>query len=212
MHYWLNWDLACLTAVLSIGILCDDQTLIDEAINYYKTNTAEVGYVRNAVPYLHDDPDSEEELGQCEESGRDQGHATLCVSLLGVFCQMAKNAGYDLFAYDDYRAVKMAEYVAKYNLVDQSGGFVYSNIPYTAYTNASYSCPTLSAEGRGTLRPCWDLFYGYAQQAGIAARYCQEWSDYFLRKNAWGDGGAGDYGSNSGGFDQLGYGTLMYRP
>ena len=37
-------------------------------------------------------------LGQCQESGRDQGHATLCVSLLGAFCQMAKNVGEDLFS------------------------------------------------------------------------------------------------------------------
>lgn len=29
--------------------------------------------------------------------------------------------------------------------------------------------------------------------------------------NSYGcDGGAGDYGPNSGGFDQLGYGTLMF--
>ena len=34
-------------------------------------------------------PELSQILGQCEESGRDQGHATLCVSLMGTFCQMA---------------------------------------------------------------------------------------------------------------------------
>ena len=217
MHYWLNWDLANLTAVLSIGILCDDQTLIDYAVNYYKTQTTEAAYVRNAVPYLHQDPDSDEVLGQCQESGRDQGHATLCVSLLGAFCQMALNVGEDLFAYDDYRAVKMAEYVAKYNLPtaetysSSDKQFVYDDTPYTPYSNPSYSNPVLQADGRGTLRPCWELFAAYARSHDVKARYCEAWVELMRTKSGFGsDGGAGDYGTGSGGFDQLGYGTLMY--
>jgi len=99
------------------------------------------------------------QLGQCEESGRDQGHATLCVSLLGVFCQMAYHVGEDLFAYDDYRALAMAEYVGKYNLLKDESFRLYSNtdngmsannfvyesdvFPYTAYTNPSWSNPTI---------------------------------------------------------------------
>ena len=108
MHYWLNWDLAQMTSILSIGILCDDNVMINQAIVYFKNEEGrykEAGNIKNAVPYLHQDPDSDEILGQCEESGRDQGHATLCVSLMGTFCQMAYNIGEDLFAYDNYRAV-----------------------------------------------------------------------------------------------------------
>lgn len=220
MHFWFNWDLASLTAVLSIGILCDSQTLVSEAVDYYKGTTAsrqEAGYVRNAVPFLHQDPDSDELLGQCQESGRDQGHATLCVSLLGAFCQMAFNVGEDLFAYDDYRALRMAEYVAKYNLptaatcYSSSRQFVYSSMPYTAYSNPSYNCPTLSADGRGTLRPCWELFYAYASRHGQPMRYCGRWVELMRSQSGYGsDGGGGDYGTTSGGFDQLGYGTLMF--
>lgn len=86
MHYWLNWDLAQMTSILSIGILCDDNVLINQAIVYFKNEEGrykEAGNIKNAVPFLHQDPDSDEILGQCEESGRDQGHATLCVSLWG---------------------------------------------------------------------------------------------------------------------------------
>ena len=36
MHYWLNWDLAQMTSILSIGILCDDNVLINQAIVYFK--------------------------------------------------------------------------------------------------------------------------------------------------------------------------------
>lgn len=95
LHYWLNWDLANMTAILSIGILNDDNFLINEAIQYFKYGIGS-GNIVNGVPFVHQDPDSEELLGQCQESGRDQGHATLCVSLMGVFCQMAKNIGEDL--------------------------------------------------------------------------------------------------------------------
>ena len=35
-HSWLNWDLAQMTSILSIGILCDDQDKINEAILYFK--------------------------------------------------------------------------------------------------------------------------------------------------------------------------------
>lgn len=105
-HSWLNWDLAQLNSILSVGILCDDNYMINYALNYFKNEDklfSENGNILNAVPYLHKDPDSDEMLGQCQESGRDQGHATLCVSLMGAFCQMALNVGEDLFAYADGR-------------------------------------------------------------------------------------------------------------
>lgn len=227
-HYWFNWDLACMTSLLSIGILCDDNTLINWPINYYKNEDKlfnETGNCDVGIPYIHKDPDSDEELGQCEESGRDQGHATLCVSLLGALCQMAYNVGEDLFAYDNYRALKMAEYVAKYNMVKDEeysnassssyneDWFAYDSttFPYTSYSNNSYDCPTISTQYRGTQRPCWELFYGYAKAHGLSAIYCQKMSEQQREFNSFHcDGGAGDYGNNSGGFDQLGYGTLMY--
>ena len=230
MHAWLNWDLASMTSVLSIGILCDDNYMINFAINYYKNEDkffSEVGNITNAIPFVHQDPDSDELLGQCEESGRDQGHGTLCASLLGVFCQMAYNVGEDLFAYDNYRALAMAEYVAKYNLLKDdvyanfsntaSGmaeeNFVYDSetFPYTAYSNPSVSTPTISTVSRGTKRPCWELFYGYAKAHNKSAIYCQKWVEQMRTYNSYKcDGGGGDYGPNSGGFDQLGYGTLMF--
>ena len=74
------------------------------------------GSIDNAVPFLHQDPDGHGVLGQGQESGRDQGHATLCIALMGAFCQMAYNIGEDLFAYQDNKVLAMAEYTAKYNL------------------------------------------------------------------------------------------------
>ena len=210
---------AQMTSILSIGILCDDNVMINQAIVYFKNEEGrykEAGNIKNAVPYLHQDPDSDEMLGQCEESGRDQGHATLCVSLMGTFCQMAYNIGEDLFAYDNYRAVAMAEYVGKYNLIkDESfnkgtlvgDDFIYdsNSFPYTSYSNPSYTNATISTEQRGTKRPSWELFYGYCKEKGISSLYSEKWADQMRP-----DGGGGNYGPNSGGFDQLGFGTLMH--
>ena len=165
---------------------------------------------------MHQDPDSDEILGQCEESGRDQGHATLCVSLMGAFCQMAYSIGEDLFAFDNYRAVAMAEYVGKYNLIKDEAfnkgtlvgdDFVYdsNSFPYTSYSNPSYTNATISTDQRGTKRPAWELFYGYCKAKGISSIYSGKWAEQMRP-----DGGGGNYGPNSGGFDQLGFGTLMY--
>ena len=213
-HYWLNWDLAALTSVLSVGILCDDKDLTDYAINYYKgtatttgvnTSAQEVGFYANAIPFVYAE-DGTIGLGQCQESGRDQGHSLLDVALLGAFCQMAKNMGSegaDLFAVDDYRAVKMAEYVGKYNLGN--------DVEFTTYNpNSEYNHTAISDDGRGGVRPVWELFYRYARDNSKTAKYAQQWAEKLRAENAWGEGGAGDYGTNSNGFDQLGYGTLMY--
>lgn len=202
LHYWLNWDLAALNAMLSVGILCDDQALVDYALAYPATGTG-TGNVDNAVTATHQDADSDETLAQCQESGRDQGHATLDITLLGVLCQTAQNIGTDLFT--PYKALEMAEYVGKYNLKKSDGSFMYDNVPFTAYTNGDEGVnhTIVSADGRGTERPCWELFHAYAKKGGKADKYTEEWVKYLRNKNAWGEGEAT---SN----DELGFGTLMF--
>ncbi|MDR0698616.1 MAG: alginate lyase family protein [Tannerella sp.] len=215
MHYWLNWDLAQMTAILSIGILTDDEYKINEAIKYFQRGLG-TGNINNAVPFVHQDPDSNELLGQSNESGRDQGHATLCVSLMGAFCQMAKNIGEDLFIHDNARALAMCEYTAKYNIGTTENNNMAVNfkyeVPFTPYTNCEYSHPAISNSGRGTVRPAWELILRLASDYGKSAIYSQEWVTLMRQNAARGnsDGGQGDYGSNSGGYDQLGFGTLMF--
>lgn len=44
--------------------------MINQAIVYFKNEEGrykEAGNIKNAVPYLHQDPDSDEILGQCED-------------------------------------------------------------------------------------------------------------------------------------------------
>ncbi len=213
-HYWLNWDLACMTTCISVGVLDDNQDMINEAILHYKNDRGiGAGKHLNAIPYVYDDPDIEGlKIAQCNESGRDQGHATLCATMLGIFCQMANNVGEDLFAYADYRACAMAEYVAKYNATVGANGssfmFPQNTLPYTNYRFQGYDMPAISEAYRGTVRPGWDVWVGYANAHGRKCNYTEA-----LMNEMRPDGGGGNYGGNSGGFDQTGFSTLMfYRP
>src|SRR5207237_465912 len=96
-HFWANWDAACIIAIGTTGILCDDRALFDEAVEYYKHGAGN-GSIENAVPFLH--PGN---LGQWQESGRDQEHAELGLGMLAEFCQIAQNQGVDLYSCDNNR-------------------------------------------------------------------------------------------------------------
>lgn len=199
-HYWLNWDLAALNAMLSVGILCDDQALVDYALAYTTAGEGN-GNIAKAVVATHRDPDSRETLAQCQESGRDQGHSTLNVTLLGVLCQTAQNIGTDLFT--PYKALEMAEYIGKYNLMTPDDAFVYDGVPFAEYTNGEDTHTVVSDYARGTVRPSWELFHAYAQKKGLADKYTEAWVKYQRLKNAWGEG----EGTST---DELGFGTLMF--
>lgn len=197
-NYWANWDLCTMNAILAIGVLCDRRDLVDRAVSYFKTGGGN-GAIGNAVPFLH--PDG---LGQWQESGRDQGHTMMGVGQMGTFCEMAWNQGIDLYGYDDSRFLKAAEYVAKYNL-----GY---DVPFTTYSwqsgqsGAWRSQTVISDAGRGQVRPVWELIYNhYVIRRGFDAPHVTQ-----IAAHVRPEGGGGDYGPNSGGFDQLGFGTLAF--
>ncbi|CAB3696164.1 LamG-like jellyroll fold domain-containing protein [Paraburkholderia rhynchosiae] len=195
-HYWANWDLCNMASIMAIGVLCDDHTLFDQAVNYY-IDGAGNGAIAQAVYYMHPGY-----LGQWQETGRDQGHNTLGIALGGAICEMAWNQGIDLYGYDNNRFLAGAEYVAKSNLVQADG--TYLTVPYVSYTNVDVTQPGFSTASQGTIRPCWALVYNhYVNRKGLAA----PWSTKFALA-IQPEGGGGNYGTASGGFDQLGYGTL----
>ena len=196
-HYWANWDLCQMASILAIGVLCDDRGLFDEAVAYFKSGAGN-GAVAQAVYYVH--PGF---LGQWQESGRDQGHNTLGIALMGALCEMAWNQGVDLYGYDNNRFLMGAEYVAKANLIQS--GTTYYTVPYVPYNNAdNVNQGVLSTNSRGNVRPCWALVYNhYVNRKGLAAPYSKMFALQIQP-----EGGGGNYGSTSGGYDQLGYGTL----
>jgi Alginate lyase len=192
-HYWANWDLVNIAAVLAIGIVLDDSVMVQEAVTYFISGAGN-GAIGKAVTFIH--PDG---LGQWQESGRDQGHSLLGPAIAGSICEMAWSQGEDLYGFDDNRLMRGFEYVAKYNLGD--------SVPFEPYNNCDNVKQTVIAEaGRGGLRPGWELIlHHYASRKGLAIPNIQRYAEKVRP-----EGGGGDYGPNSGGFDQLGYGTLMH--
>ncbi|WP_089104605.1 alginate lyase family protein [Streptomyces hyaluromycini] len=202
-NYWANWDLCNMASILAIGILNEDKAKYDQAVTYLKSGAGN-GSIAHAVPYLYTDSDGYA-LGQWQESGRDQGHTVMGMGQMGAVCEMAWNQGDDLYSYDDKRFMKAAQYVAKYNIGD--------DVPFTTYTwGTGQSCAqssqtVVSAGSRGQVRPVWAmLHFHYNRRLYLDDKYISAMYYDLVAP----EGGGGDYGSDSGGYDQLGFGTLMY--
>lgn len=196
--FWANWDLCNLASTMAIGILADKRSIYNEAVNYFQRGVGN-GNIRKAINYVWKD----QGLAQLQESGRDQGHATLVISLLGSICEMSYHQNDDFYGYNSNRFLKASEYTAKYNVANLS-------VPFQSYTY--YNCSTtttltqISSDGRGTVRPMWAMIYNhYVKRKGLTAPYT-----LMGVNTTQPEGGGGDYGPNSGGFDQLGFGTLLY--
>jgi Alpha-L-arabinofuranosidase B (ABFB) domain/Alginate lyase len=196
-NYWANWDLCAMAAIMAIGILCDDAAKFNQAIDYFY-NGAGNGSLPHLMPFQYPG----QRLAQWQESGRDQGHATLGVALAGSLAEMAWHQGQDLYGASGNQLLAGFEYIARYNLGE--------DVPYTTYTwgtgqnCAQQSQTVISEASRGLVRPTWALVYNhYAVRKGLFAPNCAA-----FMKVAEAEGGGGDYGPNSGGYDSLGFGTL----
>ncbi|MFF4500887.1 alginate lyase family protein [Streptomyces sp. NPDC001401] len=202
-NYWANWDLCNMASIMAIGILTDNAAKYDQAVSYFKSGAGN-GSIAHAVPYLYTDSDGYA-LGQWQESGRDQGHTIMGMGQMGALCEMAWNQGDDLYSYDSRRFMKAAQYVAKYNTGQ--------DVPYTTYTwGTGQSCAqssqtVISSGSRGQVRPVWAmLHFHYNRRLYLDDKYISAMYYNLVAP----EGGGGDYGSTSGGYDQLGFGTLMY--
>jgi hypothetical protein len=188
-HYWANWDICNMTAILGIGVLCDDTAKVNEAITYFKSGAGN-GNITKAVPFLH--PGG---LGQWQETGRDQEHALLGLGMMASFCQIAWNQGQDLYGYDNNRLLAGAEYTAKYNL--------WKDVPYTTYNNCDYVYHLWASEqnsgGRGRLqRPIWEMIYNhYVVRKGLSAPHVKAMAEVNRPEGFVND-------------DNIGFGTLCY--
>ncbi|MGC9536215.1 alginate lyase family protein [Streptomyces sp. UG1] len=200
-NYWTNWDLCNMACVLATGIFCDDQAKVERAVEYFKHGEG-LGAIKNAIPVVHDDG-----LAEWVEAGRDQGHALMGVGLMATFCEMAWNQGIDLYGYDDNRFLKSAQFVAKWAM----GG----DVPFTANTRAkgavngwsgSETVTSAAPVDPAMQRPIWAMIANhYTKRRGLDASYVTR-----IAAQAAPEGGGGDYGPDSGGYDQLGFGTLAF--
>lgn len=70
----------------------------------------------------------------------------------------------------------------------------------------------INSESRGDVRPIAELLYAhYNGVKGLNASWTGAYRDMVVKDGDGAEGGGGDYGSTSGGYDQLGFGTALFR-
>jgi hypothetical protein len=178
-----NWSTGCVKTMMAIGVFCDDREMFDRAVNWFKNGTDNGSLTHYII----------NESGQCQESGRDQQHAQLGIAHLAEACEIAWNQGLDLYGAADNRLLKGFEYAAKYNL-----GY---EVPFVSYRDKTgkYYHTKISEEGRGRLRPVWEMVYHhYHNRKGIDCPYTQQAAESVHPE------GAGPYA------DCCGFGTLLF--
>ena len=140
-----NWGHIVNRCLMACGIFLDDKDIYQHSIDVYlhaRDNGSLEGYVS--------------ETGQCQETGRDQGHAQLGLGAMCEICEMAWNQGDDLWGALDNRLMKGIEYTARYNL-----GY---DVPFETWTDWTglYNDWTEPGEmGRGRIRCIYDLPYNH---------------------------------------------------
>jgi len=199
-HYWANWDLCNLASTMAIGILTDKRAIYNEAVNYLQRGIGN-GNLLKAINHVFTGADAG--FAQLQESGRDQGHATLVISLIGVISELAWQQGDDFYSFNDNQFLKACEHTAKYNVAKL-------DVPFRPYQydncRTMETLDKISPTARGEIRPMWALPYNhYVKRKGLVAPYT-----LMGVNSTFPDGGGGDYSPNSGGYDQLGFGTLLY--
>lgn len=206
LHYWANWCLCNIAAKMAIGIVADRRDIYNEGIEHLQTGDTN-GRLRRAI---YHDYSPEYNFAQWQESGRDQGHTLMCVGLMGVICQLAWTQGDDFFAYDDNLFMRACEYAACSNYTEET-------VPYTTYiwqkqSAWGYPIPeeqTALGDGKWIKRAIWALpYYHYKGVKDISSnllKYTKVATEYVGI-----EGGGGYYDANSGGYDVLGLGTLMF--
>jgi hypothetical protein len=171
-HSHANWHLASMVGAMAIGVFCDRHDLYQQACDYYAANHRgqlrhfSNGSVVHGVYFMHPG-----HMGQWQESGRDQGHSTLGMSLGGNLLEIAWNQGDDLYGMYNNRFLAGAEYVARSNLKDENGN-VYS-MPFSPQDDASRPHPNIWTQVNQSFqhgRNAWEPIYNhYVNRMGLAA-------------------------------------------
>ena len=154
-----NWGHIVNRCRMAAAIFLGDKALYQHAIDIY-LHANDNGSLPNYVS----------ETGQCQETGRDQGHAQLGLGAMCEICEMAWEQGDDLWGALDNRLMKGMEYTAKYNL-----GY---DVPFQTWTDCTglYNDWTEPGSmGRGRIRCIYDLPYQhYVGRKGLKMPYTKK--------------------------------------
>ena len=168
-----NWGAIVNRLRMACAIFLKDSVMYQAAIDYY-LHANDNGSLPNYVS----------ETGQCQETGRDQGHAQLGLGVLCETCEMAWEGlrvgdgtsgmqGDDLWGALENRLMKGIEYSARYNL-----GY---DVPFETWTDCTglYNDWTEPGSmGRGRIRCIYDLPYNhFVKRKGLKMPYTKKLLD-----------------------------------
>ncbi len=153
-----NWGAIVNRCRMACAICLRDSALYRSSIDYFlhaNDNGALPKYIS--------------ETGQCQETGRDQGHVQLGLEALAQTCEMAWEQGDDLWGALNNRLLKGFEYTARYNL-----GY---EVPFEKWTDCTglYCDWTEPGQmGRGKLWDIYQLPYNhYVKRKGLKMPFTQ---------------------------------------
>jgi len=175
-----NWDGAAEAAMISMGIFLDDRAMFDRVARYYLAGAGDGSIVHYVI----------NDIGELQETGRDQMHSQLGIGLLSCVAEMAWHQGVDLYGAYDNRLLKGFEYTAKYNLGE--------DVPFVPTSDRTgkyvHQQPSVRAEPRVQI---YEMVYNhYANRRGLAAQYTER--------------AAAARRPESLAVDQVGAGTLLF--
>ncbi len=153
-----NWGAIVNRLRMACAIFLQDSLMYRHSVDYYLG-----AYDNGALPHYIN------EMGQCQESGRDQSHVQLGLEALAQTCEMAWEQGDDLWGALDNRLLKGFEYTARYNL-----GY---DVPFSRWDDCTglycrWDKP--GAMGRGRLWNIYELPYNhYVGRRGLAMPYTE---------------------------------------
>jgi hypothetical protein len=161
-----NWGAIVNRFRMACALAMDDKAMYQAAIDYF-LHANDNGALPNYVS----------ETGQCQETGRDQGHAQLGLGAMCEICEMAWEQGDDLWGALDNRLMKGIEYTAKYNL-----GY---DVPFETWTDCTglYNDWTEpGAMGRGKLWQIYKMPYNhYVGRKGLKMPYTKKVLDLYKK-------------------------------
>ncbi len=152
-----NWDAAMMNTMICMAVFLDDQDMFNHVVQHYV-----VGEKPNGGILYYIAP-----TGQCQESGRDQGHVQMGIGNLVAACEVAKRQGIDLYGVYDNRLMVGLEYTAKYMLgtdVPFDPAFEHEFM-WTVNPKVDHQ---ISPGGRGVFAGIWEAPYQhYAIDKGL---------------------------------------------
>lgn len=134
-----NWGAIVNRMRMACAIYLNDEALYQAAIDYYLHAFDNGSLPRYVSP-----------TGQCQETGRDQGHVQLGLEALAQTCEMAWQQGDDLWGALDNRLMKGFEYTARYNL-----GY---DVPFTTWEDCTGLYCDWTEPGQMSRGKLWDIY------------------------------------------------------